>query len=163
MTNDTPPFAKPTAEHEWLMTNLGRWIVDCSFYMEPGKPPMKLEGTDTVEAHGQFFTVAKFAADMMGMPFSGIATMGYSPETKQFQSTWCDTMSPYLFSFTGTFDAGKKVLTMRGKGPDPATRKLTDWRSTEEHVDANTRRFEMFVTMAGAGEVKLFTHMYRRA
>ncbi|MEZ5966866.1 MAG: DUF1579 domain-containing protein [Planctomycetota bacterium] len=162
MTKETPEFAKPTAEHEWIMSHLGRWIVDCSFYMDPAQPPMKVEATDTVEAHGQFFTIAKFQANMMGTPFAGVATLGYDPTTKQFQSTWIDTMSPFLFFFTGALDASKKVLTMKGRAPDPMTKQLTDWRTVEEHLDANSRKFEMFVSMGGH-EVKLFTQIYRRA
>lgn len=162
MTNDTPQGVQPTAEHDWIMSHLGRWIVDCSFYMDPSQPPMKVEATDTVEAHGRFFTIARFECSMMGMPFAGIATLGYDPTLKQFQSTWVDTMSPHMFFFTGTLDAGKKVLTMKARGPDPMTRQPTDWRTVEEHVDANTRKFEMFVNMGGR-DVKLFTHVYRRA
>lgn len=158
-----PEFAKPTAEHEWLMTHLGRWIVDCEFFMAPDQPPMKVEATDTVEAHGQFFTIAKFEANMMGMPFSGICTLGFDPVTAQFQSTWVDTMNPFLYQFTGKLDAKKKVLTMNGKAPDPNSKKLTTWRTTEEHVDANSRKFEMFMTVPDGPEIKLFTHLYRRA
>ena len=40
---------------------------------------MKVQATDTVEAHGRFFTVSRFQADMMGMPFEGISTVGYDP------------------------------------------------------------------------------------
>jgi hypothetical protein len=163
MSNEHEGFVKPTAEHEWLMTHLGRWIVDCSFYMDPSQPPMKVEGAELVEAHGQFFTVSTFTAQMMGMPFSGRATMGFDPVTKKFQSTWIDTFSPFLFHFTGTMDAAKKKLTMTGKAPAPQTQQMADWRTTEEHVDANTRKFEMFVTVPGQPEFKLFTHMYRRA
>ena len=39
---------------------------------------------------------------------------------------------------------------------------MTDWLTREKHVDANTRKFEMFVTMPGGPEVQLLSYVYRR-
>lgn len=163
MSNEHEGFAQPTAEHEWLMTHVGRWTVDCSFYMDPSQPPMQVEGTEAVEQHGPFFIVSRFDAQMMGMPFAGLATMGFDPVTKKFQSTWIDTFSPFLFYFTGNLDATRKLLTMKGQAPEPHSKQMADWRTTEQHVDADTRKFEMFLTVPGQAEMKLFTHVYRRA
>lgn len=164
MTNDTAPgFAKPTDEHTWIMTNVGKWNVDCKFFMDPSQPPMEVKATDTCEAFGQFFTLSRFEADMFGMPFRGISTQGFDSVGKQFVSTWADTMNPHLYHFTGRLDVAKKVLDMRAKAPAPMSGTLTDWRTREEHVDAKTRKFEMFVTMPGGPEVQLLSYVYRRA
>jgi hypothetical protein len=155
---------QPTKQHEWIMSNVGKWNVDCAFNLDPSEPPKKVKAVDTVTAHGQFFTIARFeVADFFGMPFSGLATTGYCPATEQFQSTWIDTMSPYLYVFTGQLDPKGKVLEMSGRAPCPNSHELTDWRTREEHIDSKTRKFEMWMTMPGAGEIQLFTHIYKRA
>lgn len=164
--SDAPPeanFPKPTPQHEWLMTRVGRWNVDCKFYMGPSQPPMEMKGTDVCEAHGPFFTIGRFEGDMFGMPFSGVTTMGYDPVAEQFVSTWIDTMNPWLYHFTGKLDAAGKVLEMKARAPEPHSRQLADWRTTEEQQADGSRVFEMFMTVPGGPEMKLFTHHYVKA
>lgn len=163
MDHDPQEGPQPTKQHEWLRSHVGKWNVDCAFYIDPSQPPMKVEATDVVEAHGPFFIVAKFSADMFGAPFHGIATTGYDPANEQFHSTWIDTMTPYLYVFTGQLDPSGKLLEFQGRAPDPMTQEMTDWRWVEEHIDKNTRKFEMFMATADGQELKLFTHLYKRA
>lgn len=164
MTETPPGFAKPTEEHAWLARNVGRWTVDCSFFMDPSAPPLRVQATDTVEAHGPFFTVARFEADMMGMPFAGLATTSYSPVLGRFRSTWADTLSPHLFFFEGQRDPETGILEMTAEAPEPNTQRMTTWRTTEQHQPDGSRVFEMFLTLPDTGtEFKLFTQVYRRA
>lgn len=161
MSNDCQ-MPQPCPEHEMLARREGQWIVDCEFFMDPSQPPMKVRAKNTVEMHGPFFAVARFEADMFGSPFAGLCTNTYDPIQKCFVSTWADTMTPHLFYFTGQLDKTKKVLTMKGKGPDPSTGQMTEWRSTETEIDANTIKFEMWFKTGGQ-DVKVCTHTYRRA
>src|SRR5690606_36149654 len=124
----------------------------------PEQPPMELVGRDTIEAHGPFFTIGRFEADLMGMPFRGLATVGYDPVEEHFVSTWIDSMSPHLFRFTGKLDADGKVLEMTGRGPAPGAAVMTEWRSREEHLADGSRHVEMFVAMPGGDEMRLFEH-----
>jgi hypothetical protein len=163
MDHDQPVGPAATRQHEWLLSNVGKWNVDCTFYMDPSQPPMKLNATDVVEAHGRFFIVAKFAADMFGAPFHGIATTGYDPANEQFQSTWIDTMTPYLYVFTGQLDPSGKTLEFKGRAPNPMTQEMADWRTVEQRIDKDTRKFEMFMTTSDGHEIQLFTHVYERA
>lgn len=160
--SDCPP-AQPVPQHEWLMGHVGTWNVHCKFYMDPSQPPMEVRAKDTCVAHGRFFTVGRFEADMFGTPFSGIATVGYDPAQEVFVSTWIDTMSPHLFHFTGQLDAAGKVLEMTGRAPEPQSGQMTDWRTTEAHLDDGSRVMEMFMTVPGGPEIKLFTHHYVKA
>ncbi|MBK8975773.1 MAG: DUF1579 domain-containing protein [Planctomycetes bacterium] len=158
------PLPQPTPEHEWLMTHVGEWIVDCAFYMDPSAPPLRVEARDTVEAFGRFFTIGRFRADMFGAPFEGIGTVGYDPRAEQFVSTWIDTMSPHLFHLTGHLGPDGRTLEMRGRAPEPNSGEPTDWRTVEQHVSPDERVFEMFMTLPQTGqEMKMFTHVYRRA
>lgn len=163
MDHDQQAGPQQTQQHQWLLSHVGKWNVDCSFYMDPSQPPMKLKGTDIVEAHGPFFIVAKFSAEMFGAPFHGIATTGYDPANGQFQSTWIDTMTPYLYVFTGQLDPSGKLLHFHGRAPNPMTQEMAEWRTVEEHIDQDTRKFEMFMTTADGQEFQLFTHIYTRA
>lgn len=166
MSSDSNPeagFAKPSAEHAWLMSHVGTWKVHCEFYMDPSQPPMVVEATDTCEAHGPFFTVSRFEAEMFGMPFVGLAQMGYDPVREEYVSTWIDNVNPFMYQFAGRMDAAGEVLELRGRAPDPHSRTVTDWRTTERHLDDGSRVFEMFMTIPGGPEVQLFTHRYVRA
>ncbi len=144
----TPP--QPTAEHNRLKELVGKWNVECEYYMDPTQPPMKNTATETVE--------------MFGAPFKGRCQIGYQPETKTWVSTWCDTCTPNLYYMTGTFDAAGEVLTMTGDGIDCQSGKVTKHRTVEKTIDPNTREFDMYMTSTATGdEVHLFHYVYSRA
>ncbi len=152
----------PGPQHAWLMSNVGEWHADCTFFLGPEQPPMKSTATDSVVAHGPFFVLGRFAGEMFGAPMVGLATLGFDPLQDRFVSTWIDSFSPHLYHFTGQLDASGKRLEMRARAPMPGAGTLTDWRSTEEHRDDGTRVFEMYLTVPGGPEMKISTHVYRR-
>ncbi len=155
---------QPTAEHARLKESAGTWSVDCTFFMDPSGEPMQNTATEVVEMVGDFWTVSRFTCDFMGMPFEGRATLGYDPASGKWISSWIDSMSTFLFKFDGGYDAEGKVLTMTGKGPFPGSGSpdLTDFRTTEEQVDPDTRKFEMFITMPDGTENKMMSYVYSR-
>lgn len=160
MTQETT-MPQPTAEHTRMQEMAGTWNVDCTFFMGPEE--MKVEAKETVEAFGPFFVLSSFETEMFGAPFAGRASLGYDPGKKQYVSTWCDTMTPQLYVFTGGYDASGKVLEMKGEGHDCMSGGNAAYRTTEEHKGPDERVFEMFMTPAGGEEIKLFTHVYKRA
>ena len=155
------PMPQPTEEHQKLEGHCGVWNVDCTFYMDPTQPPMKVQAKETVDMFGGFWTVSLFEADMFGMPFQGRATLGFDPSSGEYVSTWFDTMSPQLFNFRGKFEGD--TLSMRGEGWDCMVQGPATYRTTEQHHADGTRTFEMFMTPQGGEEMKLFTHVYSRA
>jgi hypothetical protein len=157
------PMPRPGPEHARLGEHVGEWDVDCTFFMGPDQPPMPVKAKETVEMFGAFFTTGRFRAEMFGSPFEGRATLGYDPVAGRYVSTWCDTMTPFLYTFTGGFDASGKVLAMSGDGVDCSTGGPATYRTTEEHRPDGSRVFEMFMTPRGGSEMKLFTHVYTRA
>ena len=156
-----PP--QPTQEHTKLQELAGTWNVDCEFYMDPSQPPMKVQGKETVEAFGQFWIQSVFECEMFGAPFRGRSTLGYDPESKQYISTWIDTMSPMFFLLKGKYDASGKVLETRGRGYDCMMHRETDYRTRDETKSKDEHVFEMFMTLPDGSETKMFTHRYRRA
>lgn len=156
-----PPMPQPTAEHKLLKEHAGTWKVACTFYMEPGQPPMESTAKETVEMVGEFWTLSKFENQMMGMPFTGRATLGYEPHSKQFVSTWVDSMAPVLCVLKGTQKGD--TLTMHGEFWSCMTNSVLKHRTTEKTISKNERVFEMFCTMPDGTEIKMMTNHYKRA
>jgi hypothetical protein len=150
---------QPGPEHKRLEEHVGKWDVDCTFFMGPDQPPMQVKARDTIEMFGPFFTSSCFEAEMFGQPYKGRATLGYDPEQGTYVSTWYDSMTPVLYSFTGSFDASGKVLELRGEGHDCMSKGPATYRTTEEHKGDGSRVFEMFMTPQGGPEIKLFTQV----
>jgi hypothetical protein len=158
-----PAPPQPTAEHEKLAEHVGVWNVDCTFYMDPSQPPLKSQATDTVEMFGPFWTQGNFRSDFFGVPYQGLATLGYDPGTGRYVSTWIDSMKPQMLYLTGGFDASGAVLEMTGESFDACTKQLTKYRTREEHRGRDERVFEMFMTLPDGNEVRMFTLAYTRA
>ncbi len=153
----------PTDEHRLLLEQVGKWNVQCTYYMDPSQPPMEATAVETIEAVGQFWTVSKFESEFTGTPFVGRATLGYDTHAKQWVGTWIDCMSTVMFSYRGAYSADTKVLDMRGEGFMALYGGVCPFRSTIEWLADGEHRFEMFVTPPGADEHKMFTYRYTRA
>jgi len=160
--DDQSWMPKPGPEHARLKHHVGVWDVDCTYFTGPDQPPMKTKAKETVEMLGEFFTVGRFVANMMGMPFSGIVQVGYDTARRKWVASWIDTMTPYYFLFEGDYDASGKVLTMSGHGGDVTTGGMIRYRTTEEVLESGQRRFEMFRETPD-GEAKMFSYIYTRA
>ena len=153
---------EPTPEHESLLGVVGTWTVDCTYFMAPGEP-MKVQAKETIEALGRFWTVSLFESDFMGLPFAGRATTGFDPKRGKWVGTWVDSMMPHMFVMEGERDAESGIVTMHCDGPAPMTGDMVPYRSTTENLADGRRRFEMFMTLPEAGEVKMFSYVYTRA
>lgn len=158
-----PAMPQPTAEHKRLAELVGVWNVECDFYMDPSQPPLHVTARETVKSFGGFWTTSVFESEMFGAPYKGSCTLGYDSAKSEYVSTWIDTMSPSLFVFAGKYDASGKVLEMSGEGPDCTSGGMANYRTRDEHLSRDEHVFEMFMTMPGAPEMKLFRHHYRRA
>ncbi len=166
MSDENPGefMPQPTDEHRWIQEHVGTWKVDCKFFMDPSQPPMQVEATETVEAFGPFYIVSRFDCEMFGAPFQGMTQMGYDVANGCYVSTWIDSVNSFLYHFTGHRSEDGKTLEFEGRAPDPMSKQMTDWRTTEVHADDGSRTFEMFMTHPGSGqEIQLLTHVYRRA
>ena len=69
-----PP--KPEKEHQWLQQFVGEWTTDAEVIMEPGKPPTKCEGTESVRTVGGMWTISEIKSTPAGQPMVGIMTLG---------------------------------------------------------------------------------------
>jgi len=115
-SDELPEMPKPQAEHEWLQQLVGEWESEVECF-PPGEEPVKSKGTESVRAVGGFWIVAENRGNMMGMPFTGLLTLGYDPAAKQYIGTWVDSMGSQLWSYRGSVDAARKALTLETEGP----------------------------------------------
>jgi hypothetical protein len=112
---------EPQKEHEWLQKLVGEWTYESECSMEPGKPPEKFEGSESVRSLGGLWVLCEGRGEMPG---GGTATMvmalGYDPQKKQYVGTWVGSMMIYLWVYDGLLDAAEKMLTLNAEGPSCA-------------------------------------------
>lgn len=156
-------FMTPGEQHAMMAKDDGKWNSDITFYMAPDAPPTTTKSTCTNEMIlGGRYQRSVHKGDMMGMPFEGISTMGYDNGRKIFFSTWIDNMGTGIMYMEGKYDAGKKVLELKGTTTDPATGKAMPVRETMRRIDNNTQEMEMYNTVNGK-EFKSMVIRYTRA
>jgi hypothetical protein len=108
---------KPQKEHEWVQQLTGEWDTEGEITSEPGKPPMKTKGGEVNRSIGGFWILSEHKGDFFGTPFTGILSLGYSPEKKKYVGTWIDSVTSHLWSYTGSLDEAGKALTLDAEGP----------------------------------------------
>jgi hypothetical protein len=127
-----PP--KPQNEHEWLKQLVGEWETETEAVMEPGQPPLKCKGRETVRSLGGYWTHAELKGDLNGIPVTGIMTLGFDPQAKKYVGTWVCSMEGHLWKYEGTVDG--QVLTLNTEGPSMSTPgKLAKMRDVIEIKD----------------------------
>ncbi|MES2996504.1 MAG: DUF1579 domain-containing protein [Verrucomicrobiota bacterium] len=143
-----PAMPEPVKEHEFLKQFAGEWTVETQLFMEPGKPPVTVKGTESAKMLGGFWVVGETKCEMMGQPFTGIMSLGYDPEKKKYTGTWIDSMTSTLWTYTGSVDETGKILTLECAGKCPMDGKFyqmrdtTEWKSPDQRVMKNERKGE---------------------
>jgi hypothetical protein len=110
----------PGAAHAELAADAGEWVVDGTMWMDPSQPPMQTKATATIRmALDGRYQVQDYRGDFMGAPFHGVATTAYHNGSKEYLSTWIDSMSTGMSFSRGTKDASG-AIHFRGShaGPD---------------------------------------------
>src|SRR5262245_21362522 len=120
MAADPPKVPAPEKEHKWLQQFVGEWEAEGDAVPEPGKPPVKSKGTESVHTIGGFWIVAENKGTFMNTPLTAMLTLGYDPQKKKYLGTWIDSMTSYMWKYEGTVDAAGKILTLETEGPNPS-------------------------------------------
>ena len=77
--------AKPERQHLWLHKLIGEWTYEAEAVMEPGKPPAKSGGTESVRSLGEIWVLAEGRGEMPdGSPGTMLMTLGYDPQKQRF-------------------------------------------------------------------------------
>jgi hypothetical protein len=160
---EVPNLPAPQKEHEWLAQLVGEWDAEVEAVMDPSQPPIKSKGTETVRALGGFWVVAENKGDIGGLEFTGVLTLGYSPEKKQYVGTWVDSMSNYLWTYDGSVDATGKVLTLETEGPCPMKAgETSNFREVLEIKSKDHKLFTSSIQMDDGSWFTMLTINYRR-
>ncbi len=130
---DPQAMPEPTKEHQWLKQFQGEWTTQQKGDLGPGQPPMACSGTITSRMVGGFWVVNEMKGDIMGVPMTGLQTIGYDVSKKKYVGTWVDSMTSFIWHYEGNVDETGKILTLEADGPNfMAEGKLTKFRDIYE-------------------------------
>lgn len=135
---DPAQLPAPPKENEWLKQLVGEWETEAEMIVEPGKPPVKSKGIESIRSLGGFWIVSEMTGDCLGVPVTGVMTVGYDPKTKKYVGTFVCSMCDWLFKYEGTING--KVLTLECDGPSPTDpTKTVKMRDVLEVKDKDTK------------------------
>lgn len=156
-------YMTPGEMHKWLAKHAGTWEAEVSQWLDPTQPPAKSKATEvvTMTLNG-LYQVSNYKGDIMGMPMTGQATLGYNNAKKIFELTWIDNMGSGIIFMTGTYDAASKTLTLKGKQTDPMTGNDSDIRQVNKFIDDDTYTMTMYGTGMDGKEAKFMEGTYKR-
>ncbi len=163
MAQELPKMPAPQEQHAWLKQLAGEWESQSEIYMEPGKPPIKAKGTETARMIGGFWLQGENKGTIMDQPMTGILTVGFDPETKQYVGTWVDSMTSYLWKYEGKVDETGNILTLATKGPCPKKPgTLSNFKEVIELKDKDHKVFTSSMQEDDGTWTKMVTIDYRR-
>lgn len=112
----------PQQEHKWLERLVGEWTYETEASMEPGKPPEKFTGSESVRSLGGVWVQCEMRGDV---PDGGcdtsimIMTLGYDPAKQRYVGSFIGTMMTHMWIYNGQLDPAGNVLTLDTEGPSP--------------------------------------------
>ncbi len=150
---------EPQNEHHWLQKLVGEWTYEIEATMEPGTPPEKSTGTESVRSLGGLWVLAEGQGEMPGCgAVTMIITLGYDPHKQRYVGTWIGSMMTYLWVYDGELDAAERALTLNSEGPamtgegkmakykDVIEFKSDDHRVLTSHVLGDDGQWHKFMT-----------------
>lgn len=156
-------YMTPGDFHKEMAKWDGEWNEEITMWMAPGAPPQKNTASCVNKMIlGGRYQLSTHTGSFNGMPFEGISTTAYDNAKKAVVSTWIDNMGTGIMTLEGKWDAGSKVLELKGKQLDPSSGKEMTVRETFTIVDDNTQKMEMFMTPAGGQEYKNMEIVFTR-
>jgi hypothetical protein len=113
---------EPQKEHQWLERLVGEWTTEAEMIAEPGKPPMKQTGTESVRSLGGLWMLCEGRGETPdGGTSTSIMTLGYDPVKKRFVGTFIASVMTHLWVYEGELDPAGNVLTLDAEGPSFTT------------------------------------------
>jgi hypothetical protein len=134
---------KPHPEHAWLQKLVGTWKTECEMYMEPGQPPQKSSGMETVTSLDGLWAFADGEGCMPdGTPWVYKMGLGYDVSFKEYRGFWIMSMSSHLWKYVGTLSEDGRVMTLDCVGPNMVKDGETaNYRDFIEIFDDNHRTY----------------------
>jgi Protein of unknown function (DUF1579) len=124
---------EPRKEHQWLGRMAGEWTFEMEAEGEPGQPPIKDSGTESVRSLGGIWVMCEaHGVTPEGDDATSIMTLGYDPERGRFTSTFISSMMTYMWICEGRLDPAGSVLTLDAEGPAYTGEGMMKYRDTIE-------------------------------
>ncbi|MDQ2987289.1 MAG: DUF1579 domain-containing protein [Armatimonadota bacterium] len=132
----SPMFAKPQKEHEWLQKFVGEWTSEMHAMMPDGES-QSCPGSESVRSMSGMWIVAEGKGSMPdGDPTTMLLTLGYDPK-KGYVGSWVGSMMGQLWTYEGTLEGNK--LTLSAEGPRFDGEGTALYHDIHEFVDDNHR------------------------
>lgn len=118
-------------EHQWLGRMAGEWSYEMEAEGEPGQPPIRESGAESVRSLQGVWVMCESGGAMPdGSTFTSIMTLGYDPDAQRFRGTFLSSMMTYLWIYDGQLDAAGGVLTLDAEGPAYTGEGMMNYRDT---------------------------------
>ena len=159
-----PKLVGMSKEHKWLQQLVGEWTYESEGIVDPSRPPVKSQRTESRRALGGIWLVAESNSKAPnGDPMIGILTLGYEPEKKKYVATFISSCINRLWTYEGSLDETEKILTLESEGPDPlAPGKTTKYKDTYEIKGTDHWVHTSSILAAGGKWFRFVTVDYRR-
>jgi hypothetical protein len=155
---------EPRKEHQWLARMAGEWTYEMEAEGEPGEPPIRDSGTESVRSLGGIWMMCEAGAVMPdGTEATSIMTLGYDPDRGRFTGTFISSMMTYLWVYEGELDPPGNVLTLDAEGPAYTGEGMMKYRDTIEFQDDDHRIQKSSYQRTDGGWHEFMTTHYRRA
>jgi hypothetical protein len=146
-------------EHANLEPFVGTWDARVRMWMGPGDP-MESGGVmqNTLELAGKWLR-HEFQSDE---GFAGSGFMGFNKATGKYEGFWIDTMSTFMQTESGDYDARTKTFHMTSQLLCPIAKVPLDKRTVIRIESADRHVMEMYFSGQGQPESKAMEITYTR-
>lgn len=152
----------PGPEHKMLSGMVGTYDVAVKVWQDPSAPPdaSKATATRTMDLDGRVL-VERFEGSMMGSPFTGLGMTGFDNVSREYWSTWMDSMSTGMMMATGACDA-KHTCSFTGSWNDALKKGPVTMRVQSRWTSPTTEIFEMYGPGKDGKEMKTMEMTYTK-
>ncbi len=152
----------PGPEHAMLAGMAGTYDVAVKTWHDPSAPPeeSKATATRTMDLDGRVL-VERFEGSMMGTPFTGLGMTGFDNVSKEYWSTWMDSMSTGMMLAKGSCDE-KHTCSFTGSWNDPIKKGPVAMRVHSRWTSPTTELFEMHGPGRDGKEMKMMEMTYTK-
>lgn len=129
-------FAQPQAEHSWLTSLVGNWLVESECRMGPDQAPMAITGRTTIRDLGGLWILMEGESDSPeGEPCKSIMTLGYDSTAKKYVGSFIASVMSNQWIYTGELDESQRKLTLDTVGPRFDMSGMANYQDMVEKVD----------------------------
>ncbi len=155
-------YATPNENHKILDQLVGDWEYSIKSWMSSEAAPEEATGT----AQAKWIMDGRFVEQTvqgthMGESFVGQEVTGFDNATKEYVSTWFDSMGTGMMIAKGIYDPASKILTESGDFMCPLRGQMK-FRWETKIIDQDNYIFECYTNDQSGKEYKSMEIVYKR-